>query len=350
MANPDVAIVGAGPAGSVLAVLLAREGLEVQVVDRKTFPRAKACGEVLNPAGVSALYQLDLGEAVRAAGPAELVGWDMRIPEGARVTASFPTKNAREGPRAWGISRSVLDTVLVEAARASGAQLRESVHVVGVELSGRGGRLPRVTLKGADGTQGVLEARVVVGADGMGSRVSRSLGWAQPVRPPVKASFSFRLEGERSSWDRGVLFLGGHRTLGLAPVSADGRQWNATLVLAGDVLKRERDRGRLASAPDELLWETMETAGVDWTAAASIVDGPWKSGSFHRPTRRVAGGGVLLVGDAAGYYDPLTGQGMSGAIRGARIAAASILRELAGSDSRWDFPSGCCRRPDSSHG
>jgi flavin-dependent dehydrogenase len=232
-----------------------------------------------------------------------------------------------------------LDTVLMEAARVSGAQVRESVHVVGVELSGRGGRPPRMTLKGADGAQGMLEARVVVGADGMGSRVSRSLGWARHVRRPVKASFSFRLEGQRSSWDRGVLFLGGQRTLGLAPVSADGRQWNATLVLAGDLLKRERDRGRLASAPDELLWETLETTGVAWTAAPAIVDGPWKSGSFHRPTRRVAGGGVLLVGDAAGYYDPLTGQGMSGAIRGARIAAASILRELAGSDSRWDFRS-----------
>ncbi|MCJ7630299.1 MAG: hypothetical protein MUO50_18140 [Longimicrobiales bacterium] len=167
--------------------------------------------------------------------------------------------------------------------------------------------------------------------------MSRSLGWARPVRGPVKASFSFRLEGQSSSGDRGRLFLGGQRTLGLAPVTADGRRWNATLVLAGDLLKEESERGRLASAPEEILWETLELAGVDWTVPPTVVEGPWKSGSFHRPTRRVAGGAVLLVGDAAGYYDPLTGQGISRAIRGAQIAATSILRELADPTSQGEF-------------
>ncbi len=339
MAGPDVVIAGAGPAGSVLAVLLAREGLEVQVLDRGTFPRGKACGEVLNPAGVSTLQKLDLGEAVKAAGPAELVGWDMRVPEGPRMKGSFPAKGAEDGPRAWGISRSVLDTALVKAARESGAQVREGVKVVGVERAGAGGRSPMVTLRGPEGVLERLAPRVVVGADGLGSRVSRSLGWAMPVRGPVKASFSFRVEGRRTNRDRGVLFLGGQRTLGLAPVSSDGRQWNVTLVLAGDLLVKERNRGRLASAPEEVLWETMESTGVDWTAPPTVVNGPWTSGSFHRPTRRVAGGGVILVGDAAGYYDPLTGQGISRAIRGAQIGATSILSVLADPDSRGDFRS-----------
>ncbi|MFH1764227.1 MAG: NAD(P)/FAD-dependent oxidoreductase [Gemmatimonadota bacterium] len=352
MPGPDVVIAGAGPAGSVLALLLAREGLEVRLLDRKTFPRGKACGEVLNPAGVSALYELGLGEAVLSAGPARLVGWDMSIPEGARMAGSFSTTAplgslpaqmglpdrmglpAQDASSAWGISRSVLDTVLMETARDSGVQVREGVQVVGVESAGKGGRLPQVTLRGDGGGQELLEGRVVVGADGLGSRVSRSLGWARPVRGPAKASFSFRLEGRRSNQERGVLFLGGLRTLGLAPVTADGRRWNATLVLAGDLLKQESDRGRLTSAPEEILWETLERAGVDWTVPPTIVDGPWKSGSFHRPTRRVAGGGVLLVGDAAGYYDPLTGQGISRAIRGAQVAAAPILAELARGTSR----------------
>ncbi|TFH64942.1 MAG: hypothetical protein E4G90_07115, partial [Gemmatimonadales bacterium] len=94
MSIPEVVIVGAGPAGSVLALLLAREGVEVRLLDRKTFPRGKACGEVLNPAGVRALYEVELGETVHATGPAELAGWDMRSPAGLEMAGSFSTAAA----------------------------------------------------------------------------------------------------------------------------------------------------------------------------------------------------------------------------------------------------------------
>jgi flavin-dependent dehydrogenase len=157
-------------------------------------------------------------------------------------------------------------------------------------------------------------------------------------RGPRKASLSFRVLGRRAEALRGTLFLGGTTTLGIAPVSAAGHEWNVTLVSGEGPGGGIVDSHRLASDPRGLLEEWMATAGIEWSEGPRISEGPWASGSFHRRNRSVAGRGVILVGDAAGYYDPLTGQGISRAIRGAALAADAVDRALLTDRTNSEFP------------
>ena len=333
MTRPDIVIAGAGPAGSVLATLLAREGRRVLILDRATFPRPKPCGESLNPGGVGALMALGLGEAVERLRPARMKGWALQSPEGISVRADFGGPDVR----AWGIPRAALDATLLDCARSAGAEVLEGVTVLGCHEGGRGGRPPRLLARTPSGASIELEPHVVVGADGLRSRVSRSLGWHQSPRGPRKASLSFRVRGRREESDRGTLFLGGRSTLGIAPVSSDGSQWNVTLVSSPDRSGRIPGAEQMAGDPSGLVQERMETAGIGWLNGPEVTGGPWASGSFHRPTGKTSGPGVLLVGDAAGYYDPLTGQGISRAIRGAALAARAIEGALADGRTNPEF-------------
>jgi flavin-dependent dehydrogenase len=319
LTGPDVLVVGAGPAGSTVAQLLARVGWEVILLDRARFPRSKACGESINPGAVATLQRLGLLDRVLAESPSPIRGWTLRTAGGKAATGRF----ARGESGGLGIPRRKLDTVLVRAARRAGAQLEERVRVIDVAL-GQGKILPTVTTLTASGCRAVRRARVVVGADGLRSVVSRRAGML--ARPPRirKASITFHLRGARVPADTGTLFLDEGLTAGLAPVGEGGRLWNCTLVArVGTPYAR-----MLSAEPDHLL--ALGIAGLDqgWLTSPELVAGPWGSGPFDWPTRRMACGDVFLVGDAAGYFDPLTGQGIYRALRSAELAAASIDRIL----------------------
>src|SRR6185503_2280361 len=104
----------------------------------------------------------------------------------------------------------------------------------------------------------------------------------------------------------------------------DGRRWNATVVVDAD-----REGRAVAGDPARFALERIaETLGGSWRGRR--VDGPWASGPFDWPTRRTVADGVVLVGDAAGYYDPLTGQGIYRALRSAELAARAIDSALRG--------------------
>jgi 2-polyprenyl-6-methoxyphenol hydroxylase-like FAD-dependent oxidoreductase len=111
--------------------------------------------------------------------------------------------------------------------------------------------------------------------------------------------------------------------VGLAAVRADDDLWNATVV----VDPRTHARA-LRETPLGVFVEKLARADFAWDQPPDVVEGPWSSGPFDWPSRKVAGPGYLLVGDAAGYYDPLTGQGIYRAVRGAELAAQAIDASL----------------------
>lgn len=327
----DVLIVGAGPAGSALAAMLAEEGVDVLVVDRARFPREKACGECVNPGGVAALERLGLIESVLSTHPVELEGWNLCPPEGSPVEARFPSGTGH----ALGVRRGPFDAALIRNAVARGARFQDGVHVQTLDGSGPypalGGRTVGGPPSGGPSTAGSwrARARLVVGADGLQSVTARAIDAPKSGPRRVKASLSWHLEGPVPHAMVGSLLLGGPFTSGLAPVctvDTESRHraiWSQTLVV-----DPERFGSELRADPESARTRALERLRP-WDADQfRPLEGPRGSGPFDRPVRRVVRGPVLLVGDAAGYFDPLTGQGIHRALRSAELAAPVLLDAL----------------------
>lgn len=344
----DVIVVGAGPAGSAAAQLLAARGHAVLLLDRERFPRAKPCGDCLSAAVSPLLDRLGLLDGVLAERPARLRGWQVFAPSGVSFFGEFgaDSDDPSRPTTALAIPREMFDHVLLRGALASGAEFR-TVHVTGL-LRDRAGRITGVAGR-ADGDAPVeLRARLVIGADGLRSVVARRLGLVRPPGRVRKASLSAHVIGITDVDDIGEMHLAPGACAGLAPVSqpdADGAVLcNLTLVVDSRVYAREIASGaetfywntlrrfpRLADRLDDAMIVQPRTAAVSTRAMvgdpATVAPRPPRllaSGPFDRPTRDVVADGAALVGDAAGYFDPFTGQGIHQA-----LASAEILTEEA---------------------
>ena len=317
----DVVVVGAGPAGSAAAARLSGEGWTVLLLDRAHFPRKKACGECVNPGGVSALARLGLLDEVMARNPALLRGWSIRSHQGTRAEGHFAPG---AGP-GFGITREVLDQVLADGAVSRGARFEEGARVTGV-VPGSGGHPARVTfVSGRHARVREVEARVVVAADGLRSTLARRLDTVARRPRLRKLSLTCRVEGSGPPRNQGILVLGPNHTVGVAPVHAREPLWNVTVVV-----DPARHGPAVQADPREFLRRALNDAGLPWEAPPGILGEALASGPFDWPSSRGGVGRVLFAGDAAGYYDPLTGQGIFRALRSAELAAGEATRVLRG--------------------
>jgi len=184
-------------------------------------------------------------------------------------------------------------------------------------------RDPVVRLRTATGDVETRSARIVVGADGLRSVTARSLR-VHRHRPRLrKLSLTLRIRGTGPPRERGLLVLGDDEVVGLAPVHERRPLWNVTVVVRGSGRARQ-----VTEDPAGFAMEALRAAPIRWNEGPEPVGGPWASGPFDRPVDRPTGGRIVLVGDAAGYFDPLTGQGIHRALRSAELAADAIDRTL----------------------
>jgi len=299
-------VVGAGPAGSATALLLARGGARVLLLDRARFPREKPCSEYLSPESTRVLGRL--GEpvlhAVAAASPAKLTGMKVVAPSGTAVVGRFETFS-------FALPRTRFDAILLDAARAHGVEVREGVKVE--ELVYDDGAVAGVVARET------LRARVVVGADGLRSIVARRLGRVFTT-PPRRLAFTAHVSAVRDVHDLGEMHVGASGYVGLGPIG-DGVTTVALVVPFKDAQRGARFFEELDRFPG--------IAGR--FDPARVVRPVLATGPFARWSRRpvAKGGGALLVGDAADFFDPFTGQGIYSALRGAELAASAILEALA---------------------
>ncbi|GAC1500432.1 MAG: geranylgeranyl reductase family protein [Vulcanimicrobiaceae bacterium] len=307
----DVAIIGAGPAGSACAYHLARAGHSVAILERTKFPRTKVCGEYLN-AGAQAVLR-DLG----AADEVEMQANRIR---GIRLHVQDERAELPFAAPAWSLPRATLDAVLLGRAQAAGAGIFWSRLDAIEPLNPRGLRL-RFT--DASGSPGSLEAAAVVGADGAGSFVARAhLG----VKRRAKGRFA--LGGHYSGFEGLEGFIEMYVQRGsyfaVNPLGPDLA--NVMVIVEASKLRAWRE------CIDQRLSETA--AGLAGGRRAldplALVGKRVAIGPLAHQAARVARGGVYLAGDAAEFIDPFTGQGVYLALASAVCLARILGAQLSG--------------------
>ena len=300
---PHAIVIGAGPAGSLSALLLARAGFEVHLLEQHRFPRDKVCGECLSALGLDVLGRAGLTPALRSLGPVTLTRTLVHPGDGPTLDLPLPRPM-------WGLTRHALDQALVSAAVDAGVVVHQPVRCEAIEPGAR----PSVRWRdlGSNRSTTIATDWVVV-ADGKGALLP-------PIAPAtgdlgVKTHF----EGVDGPRDAIELFAGPNCYGGLAAVNGD--RWNAAFSLPAAVVRQ--GRGDVASvfeavvAFNPMLGVRLKHARrvTRWLAAPLprfSVKGRW-------PDR------VVPVGNAAGALEPIGGEGMGLALRSAELAVASIV-------------------------
>lgn len=315
--DADVVVVGVGPAGSMTAAILARRGYSVLALDRSEFPREKACGEYFSPGVVDILTRQGAGTAVLSADHCDHPGMVIRT---ARTDFMLRYEQNPVPRRSIGIQRPVFDQILLDHALRQGVKVRHRSRVTGVICER--GRVAGVTTREAHQVEHV-RAKMIVGADGLHSTVSRSLGLDRPIRWPKRLGLIARYAVPVDAEVRAEMHVGHQVYCGLNPVAPG-------LVNVGIV-------GRLdAKHPGESTGDYFQRRLDELPrASARLTQGRRATrirgmGPLARKVRRVSGPGFLLVGDAAGFFDPFTGEGVFRALRGAELAAEAIDESLRG--------------------
>jgi len=317
MTQADVLIVGAGPAGCVAALVLARAGVGVRLVDRARFPRDKLCGDTLNPGTLSMLDRLGIAGPVRQRAVG-ITGMDVTGPRGAMVSEDYP-----DGLRGAALSRRELDVLLVEAATGAGARFDSGIIVRAPLITTDTSRVIGVRVA-ASGDDHDVHARIVIAADGRHSKIAFGMGLTRYAPAPKRWAFGAYFIDVDGLSSRGEMHIRPDGYIGIAPLAGG--------VANVCVVKNLKNTFR------------AQRVNADGIVESAVKDDPMLRERFihARQVSEVASlgplavdgltagyPGLLLAGDAAGFIDPMTGDGLRFAVRGGELAAEAALKELS---------------------
>ena len=312
----DIVIAGGGPAGALAAIILARAGAKVRVFERSRFPRHKLCGDTLNPGALAVLARhVETSELL--ANSDDIHGMLITGPGGVAVRASY-------GPGITGraVTRRVLDAWLLQQAGDAGAQVEEGVAVKSAPVAS--GRVRGITVARRGGGEVTHDSRMVIAADGRRSTLAFTRGLAhQPARPRRWAIGGY-FTGVSGGGTVGEMHVRKGHYIGIAPVP--GGLTNVCVVMphaSGD---------QPFGAPGELIRLRLnaDPALRERFTSARAEGPPVMLGPMAVDSTAAGAPGLLLAGDAAGFIDPMTGDGLRLALAGAELAAAVALDVLAG--------------------
>lgn len=309
MTAREVVVVGGGPAGSAMAIFLRQRGHDVLLLDAARFPRDKICGESVSPGAWPLVERLQADAAVRALSPAPVRGMRLTAPDGTTFEGRY-----RDTPAGgFAVRRTRLDAALLGVARASGVEVLEGARATDLMIGD--GRVMGVVIE-VGGDERRLPCRLVVGADGRQSVVARRLGLLHEHRSLRRFAVRGHWQGMEGLDEMGEMHVSRGGYCGVAPLSASLA--NIAFVL---------DRRRMASAAGDLEGFYRRQIAERWPRIAerlrraSLLEAPRAVGPLALTARGLSAPGAMLVGDAAGFYDPFTGEGVTLALRSAASAA-----------------------------
>jgi len=321
----DVIVVGAGPAGSVLAWELARNGISVLLLEASRFPREKVCGDYVEPRGLRVLESMGCLQNLEKGRPLPITHSAIFVDSECRYRGRIPFYGVLDSlpPHGYVVPREQLDELLFRTAVSAGASVREETVVRQVDSGAAG-----VTVEARSGTQRLtVKGRLVVGADGVNSVVARSVGLLANDRRHLALSQRAYAEGIDGDFGEAVFYFekdlfpgygwmfplrGGRVNCGVGILAESAKRLDVKVPLLFrtffEKLRRSHhrcERLELSGPPIGGIVKTYGGAGPNYFA------------------------GGLLIGDAGSFVDPMTGEGITPAIESALIAARVIKEALS---------------------
>jgi flavin-dependent dehydrogenase len=307
----DAVVVGAGPAGAMAARELARQKASVLLVDRARFPRFKVCGGCLNPRSLRFLQNAGLGDLTRELGAVPLTRF--RLASRSRF-AEVPL------PTGAGISREVFDVALIRAAIDAGAEFLPNTSAASPPVA-LGAQHRHLHLRNG-GRDYDVETRVVLAAGGLGSKLEQTAepDTARTWEPDSRIGAGVMVPTAPDGYEPHVIYMAAAREgyVGLVIVE-DGRV-DVAAALDPAAVKQVGGTGELSA-------QILAQSGFPEVPGLAAL--PWK-GTPHltRQAPRLGGERLFVLGDAAGYIEPFTGEGMAWALAGASAVAPLAMQTI----------------------
>lgn len=322
MSAVDVAVVGGGPAGAASAIFLARQGYAVTLLDRARFPRDKVCGEFISPAADALLNEMGVLAAIEARRPLRLKGIFLAAHGERPLWVDYPPERPGGSPMSsLSVPRLDLDGLLLQRARAVGVQVREGFAVTDFRV--RDGAAVGVAGKDDAGAGFEIAARLVIDAGGRNCLAIRRFGLRKKRGGKRgKIALAAHWRGGRRFAPYCYMHIQPPGYTGIAP-TGEGEA-NVVLVVEGGALK--------GKDPEEFYRRTVlaDPSRRALLEGAAPMEKVRAVDSLAYAVRMAPIGGLMLVGDAMGFMDPFTGEGIYLSLRSAKIAAEAAGQALAG--------------------
>ncbi len=315
MKSYDAIIIGAGPAGCASALFLHRAGNQVIVLDRAIFPRDKVCGEFISPAADSILEKLGVLSSIEEENPERVRGVFISSYEGLELGIDYPAlKEGQESPTSLSMPRFLLDNLLIKRLKREKIEVLEK-HSVD-DFIFNSGNVAGVTVRDPDNKSFKISAKVVIDAGGRNAISLRRLNLKNNTKDEGKVAIAAHWENIRLPQAYCYMHVGNPGYTGIAQVGRDSV--NAVMIASTSKVK---GKNITEFYKDGIYKNKKRRELMD---GAKLAEEPRTVESLAFSVKEPKCGGLVLVGDAAGFIDPFTGEGIYLSLRSAQLAAVTL--------------------------